>query len=249
MPRQRNPEALLSPRQHEVRRGESRADTRIESRGAVVLLPQCPGGVRVTVVQEPKALEILWRARTAMRRPVRRADHRVQLIVHQRYAGKPGPGPAAHPDREIGAFVGRRVKTLVDDHGHFEPWMSCFERGESGDQPPHRKRRRCRDGDGGPTPGLAQRGDRALELGEAGERGPPQRLALGGKGQRARSLPAQEQRSPDPRFQLLQVPADRGVRDVETSRGRPHATGLVHRREGAEHGQREIHMVSILDHK
>ena len=116
--------ALLGPRQHEVRRGESRADTRIECRGAVVLLPKCPGGVGVAVVQEPKALEILWRARTAMRRPVRRADHRVRLIVHQRYAGKPGPGPAAHPDRDIGAFVGWRVGMLiegrwVDEAGRF----------------------------------------------------------------------------------------------------------------------------------
>ena len=132
MPRQRNPETLLSPRQHEVRRGASRADARIERRGSVVLLPQCPRGVRVAVVQEPKALEILWRAGSVMCRPVRRADYRVQLVIHQRYAGKPGPGPATHPDREIGAFVDRRVETLVDDQGHFEPRMYCFERGESG---------------------------------------------------------------------------------------------------------------------
>ena len=52
---------------------------------------------------------------------------------------------------------------------------------------------------------------------------------------------AHEQRLAEPGLKLLQMTADRGVRDVEPSGGRPHAAGFVDRGERAKHRVGEIH--------
>ena len=72
-----NPEAELGPGKHGVRRVEPRSGPGIERRWPVALLPDCPRGVGVTIVQQSKVAEILCLAWLALRRPVGRAHYQV----------------------------------------------------------------------------------------------------------------------------------------------------------------------------